>query len=97
MATRADSDAETNVVGHQLGVLPSLRRAGGGHRDPQDLVCHGGRDGPRGGTDQEPAGAAANCGVSHACSADRRPLSGYASQPSLAGPWAVLHMARDTA
>jgi hypothetical protein len=34
---------------------------------------------PRGGTDQEPAGVAADCGVSHACSADRRSLSGDAS------------------
>jgi hypothetical protein len=29
---------------------------------------------PRGGTDQERAGAAAECGVSHACSANRRSL-----------------------
>ena len=34
---------------------------------------------PRAGTDQEPAGVAADCGVSHACSADRRSLWGDAS------------------
>src|SRR5215211_3440561 len=97
MATRADSDAETNVVGHQLGCCRRCGALVAGHRDPQDLVCDGGRDGPRGGTDQEPAGAAANWGVSHACSTDRRPLSGYASSLPSRGAWAVLHMARDTA
>src|SRR5829696_10393712 len=65
-------------------VLPSLRRAGGGHRDPHALSCHGGRDGPRGGTDQEPAGAAANCGVARLL--DRQETTLWAcEQPSLAG------------
>src|SRR5215218_3793377 len=97
MATRADSDAETNVGGRQLGCC---RRCGALVADTAihtTLSCHGGRDGPRGGTDQESAGAAAKCGVSHACSADRRPLSGYASSLPSRGAWAVLHMARDTA
>ena len=79
MATRADSDAETNIGGASLGATVVAARWWRTPRSTRPFVCHGGRDGPRGGTDQEPAGAAANCGVSHACSADRRPLSGYAS------------------
>jgi hypothetical protein len=45
MATRADSDAETNVGGHQLGYC---RRCGALMADTPihtTLSCHGGRDG----------------------------------------------------
>ena len=78
MATRADSDAETNVVGHQLGCC---RRCGALVADTaihKTLYATAAATGHEA-EPIEPAGAAADCGVSHACSANRRSLSGDAS------------------
>ena len=96
MATRADSDAETNVGGHQLGCC---RRCGA---LVADTAIHKTLYATAAATGHEAEPIKSRLvqrpiAVSHACSTDRRPLSGYASSLPSRGAWAVLHMARDTA
>ena len=96
MATRADSDAETNVVGHQLGCC---RRCGA---LVADTAIHKTLYATAAATGHEAERLRAGwCsgqlrGVARLLGRQETTL-GVCEQPSLAGPWAVLHMARDTA
>jgi hypothetical protein len=96
MATRADSDAETNVVGHQLGCC---RRCGALVADTaihKTLYATAAATGH----EAEPIKSRLVRGqlrdVARLLGRQETTL-GVCEQPSLAGPWAVLHMARDTA
>src|SRR5215212_7650600 len=94
MATRADSDAETNVGGHQLGCC---RRCGA---LVADTAIHKTLYATAAATGHEAEPIKSRLvqrpiAVSHACSTDRRPLSGYASSLPSRGPgrcstWLVI-------
>ena len=96
MATRADSDAETNVVGHQLGCC---RRCGALVADTaihKTLYATAAATGH----EAEPIKSRLVQRPIAGCRTLARPTGDHSrvcEQPSLAGPWAVLHMARDTA
>ena len=96
MATRADSDAETNVGGHQLGCC---RRCGALVADTaihETLYATAAATGH----EAEPIKSRLVQRPIAGCRTLARPTgdhSGYASSLPSRGAWAVLHMARDTA
>jgi len=97
MATRADSDAETNVGGHQLGCC---RRCGALVADTaihKTLYATAAATGHEAEPIKSRLVQRPIAGCRTLARPDRRPLSGYASSLPSRGPWAVLHMARDTA